>query len=102
MILTQYAASVPPETERLVREALMRELAGMGVEEIELVSIQDQDGDPVILATISHPLSDVPIDLQRVRSADRAARTAARQTGEGRFMHIRHVYDDKQQVKLAS
>ena len=83
--------------------ALLRErLKAAGAHEVAVYPAADHEGDPILVVEVKHRLVDRPITLKELTDADRAARDLAWQEGERRFVHIEHLYDEKQTVADAA
>jgi hypothetical protein len=72
--------------------------AELGIEDVRVEPGEDHDGDPVIYVSVKHRLLDDPIDLSEIFRLDRELRDRAWNEGERRFVHVRHLYDEKQSV----
>ena len=59
---------------------------------------RDHDDDPVIFIEARYALSEVPIDSKVAFGLVGALRDALESYGESRFPHLRHHFDDRQQV----
>ena len=82
------------DIQALFRERLQR----FGASDVIIVPDEDHDGDPVLRVEVKHTLVDEPVPLEDVLAVDRAARDLAQQKGEPRFLHVRHVFDEKQRL----
>jgi hypothetical protein len=72
------------------------ELAGAC--DIDVYPDVDHAGDPIVTVQVKHRLVDLPIQVEELLDAERAARDLAWQQGERRFVHIDHLYDERQKV----
>ncbi len=95
------AQSVPEKLENDLRALLGEKLDQAGAYDVVIHPDSDHDGDAIIVVEVKHRLVDRPIEFAEVMAADRAARDLAWQEGESRFLHVRHIYDEKQQVARA-
>jgi hypothetical protein len=95
------ADAVPKKLERAMRSLLKDRLESAGAQDIVVHPDSDHDGDAVVAVEVKHHLVDHPIDLKEVMDADKAVRNLAWEEGERRFIHIRHVFDEKQRVSRA-
>lgn len=95
---TKRKAQTIKELEEAIREFLNKELASFNLRKIDAKPGQDHDGDPVVHVYVYHRLLDTPLDLKTVSVADSKLRDLAWRMGENRFIHIRHLYDEKQKV----
>jgi hypothetical protein len=83
------------EIERLLSEYL----ADYGYDRVEIRSGFDHDGDPVIYVDAYYNLSDQPIDPGVTLETLVALRDKLWRSGEERFPHLRHHFDERQKVK---
>ena len=89
---------VPQPVNEAIREVVKRQDAQLGIDDVRIEPGEDHDGDPVIYVTLKHRLLAQPINLDHVISLDRELRDTAWKSGESRFVHVRHQYDEKQGV----
>jgi len=88
----------PGDLEKALSDLLRERLQVAGAESVAVQPDADHEGTPILAVEVKHHLVDRPIELNEVIAADRAARDLAWQMGERRFLHVEHVYDEKQQV----
>ena len=84
--------------EETIRAFLSKELSSFKVREIDVKPGHDHDGDPVVHVYVHHTLVDKPLNLREVLAANSKLRDLVWRKGESRFVHIRHLYDEKQKV----
>lgn len=89
---------VPQALDRALRALLKEQLDATGAYDVAIHPDLDHDGDPILVVEVKHRLVDQPIELKNVLEADRAARDLAWQKGERRFLHVQHIFDEKQKV----
>lgn len=70
------------------------------VSNIQLIADEDHDGDPILRMTVSHDFMNDPVVLADVRAKDSELRDLVWELKDSRFLHIRHIYDDKQTVSM--
>ena len=63
---------------------------------------RDHDDDPVIFIDARYDLIEEPIELDSALGLVGALRDALESLGETRFPHVRHHFDDRQQVARSS
>lgn len=91
-------APATPEVTGAVEQALRERLAPFGFEYAEIRPERDHDGDPILLVESHYRLSERPVDSRETYAAAHEARQAARERGERRFLHIRHLFHEDQKV----
>ena len=90
-----------PRVAEAIEQALRERLEPFGFERADIRPERDHDGDPILLVEGHYRLSDRPIDSRETYLAAQEARRAARELGERRFLHIRHLFHEDQEVASA-
>lgn len=93
---------VDEQVTATVQRVLSDRLERFGFEGVVVCPGEDHDGDPVLFIDVQYRLSDEPIDATATFELVRALRVALRAVGETRFPHLRHHFDDRQQVARSS
>lgn len=81
-----------------LRLFLQTELASLAVSKIEIEDGNDHDGNAVINVVVRHKLINKPLNPIHWFRIDGKARDLAWKLGERRFVHIRHVFNNKQEL----
>jgi hypothetical protein len=89
---------VPSGLEKAIRALVKPRLRQLGIEHLTIEPGEDHDGDPVIYVDMRHRLLEQPIDIKDVIALGREIRDLAWNHGEHRFVHVRHHYDERQDV----
>ncbi len=90
--------AVPEALQRSLADLLRQRLELAGACNINVYPDVDHAGDPIVMVEVKHRLVDRPIQVEELIEAERAARDLAWQQGERRFVHIDHVWDERQKV----
>lgn len=80
-----------------LKEVIGREFSEMNVK-AEIADEVDQDGGAIVMVKIRHPLVRKPLRVTGFLKKDGKVRDEAWKRGIRRFIHIRHLFDDKQEV----
>lgn len=89
---------IPAETQRLIQSVIRDRLGQAGVGEARIRADEDHDGDPIIVIDVNHPYSDEPYDPRIGFGLTGEVQAALLAEGEERFPHVRHHFDDAQQI----
>jgi hypothetical protein len=81
-----------------LRSFLKTELVNLSVSKIEIEDGQDHDGNAVINVVVRHKLINKPLNPTDWFRIDGKARDLAWKLGERRFVHIRHMFNHKQEL----
>jgi hypothetical protein len=92
------ALSTDVETALKNRAAAL--FAALCVSDIQLIADEDHDGDPILRMTVTHDFMSDPVVLADVRAKDSELRDLVWELKDSRFLHIRHIYDEKQAVSM--
>jgi hypothetical protein len=93
------ADAIPPEIVELIRQTVREGMGSFGLKAVDVRAGEDHDGDPVIFIEASYDYSETPIDTVPVTvGLVSILRDRLWKEGETRFPHIRHKFDERQQV----
>jgi hypothetical protein len=93
------ASESPDEAKVLaeVKDVIGREFANQGVK-AEIATDEDLDGGQIVMVKIRHPLVLKPVQVSGFLAKESKIRDEAWKRGIRRFLHIRHLFDSKQEV----
>ena len=100
--MIETADRVERKVVETVRRVLSERMGRFGFREAEVRAGEDHDGAPVLFIDARYDLSATPIDTNATSEVLRALREALEEIGERRFPHVRHHFDDRQQVMRSS
>ena len=89
---------VDASTVELIGKTVRESMAAFGFRMAHVRAGEDHDGDPVIFIEAEYDLTETPIDIEVMAKLRRILRSRLRESGETRFPHIRHNFDERQQV----
>lgn len=89
---------LPSDFSEAVMEFMRHYSERLGIEDIRIEPGEDHEGDPVVYVLMRHRLLDRPINVKDVIALDRQLRDFAWDKGIRRFVHVRHQYDEKQNI----
>lgn len=92
---------ISEELNNLVNEVLKAQLADIGFDGAEISEDVDHDGDDILRISIRYRKIGPAIDPSPTFSATTALRHAMRQIGEYRFPHLKHLFPEDQELKVA-
>ena len=81
-----------------INSVLRNRMGAMGFQRAAVHSGLDHDGEPVLFIDAHYSLTDRPIDPSATFGLLQELRQAPADIGESRFPHLRHHFDDRQQV----
>lgn len=93
------ADSIEPEIVELIERTVRESMQSFGLESVDVRAGEDHDGDPVIFVEAHYELSKTPVDTMAIVELDGILRERLWNTGEKRFPHVRHNFDERQEVK---
>ncbi|MFN4141642.1 hypothetical protein [Aestuariivirga sp.] len=76
----------------------LAERGDVSVKKVDVDTGEDHFGDPVIFVCVHHNRTKKPVRLKSITSLDGKVRDLAWEQGEQRFIHVRHLFDEKQKV----
>lgn len=88
------AARVKKAIERVIRARMER----YGMRAIAVREGKDHDGDEVLYVDVEYDLVDEPLPLGITYGLITEVRRVTEPLGEARFPHVRHHFDDRQEV----
>ena len=89
--------TIRPIVDRVLRERLL----SMGYESSEVAEDFDHDGDPVLTIRVHYAKVGDTVDPTPTFSVVRHLREALETVGERRFPHLRHLFPEDQELKVA-
>lgn len=81
-----------------LKDLIRREFANLKPSRIEVAVDQDHEGHRVIIARVKHRLKSKPVRVRGLSAIDGKVRDEAFKQGFRHFVHIRHMFDEKQEV----
>lgn len=98
--MTANASETPVSGElvRKIENVLCARLAAYGLSSVNVYPDVDHDGDPIIMVEACYTPSGDDIDSRETYAAGKEVRSVAREMGERRFPHVRHLFDDNETV----
>lgn len=93
------ANTIEPEIVALIERTARESMQPFGLESVGVRAGEDHDGDPVIFVEAHHELSKTPIDTMAIVELDGVLRERLWNAGEKRFPHVRHNFDERQEIK---
>jgi len=98
-ILETFAnVSVPETLKRSLTDLLLQRLELAGAVHVEIHPELDYSDTPIVSVTVKHRLVKRPLRIKEIVEADTKARDLAWEAGERRFVHVDHIYHEKQEV----
>jgi len=70
-----------------------------GLKSVDVRAGEDHDGDPVIFVEAHYELSETPVETMAIIGLLGILRERLWNTGEKRFPHVRHRFDERQEVR---
>jgi hypothetical protein len=93
------ANGIQPEIVKLIERTVRESMEPFGLESVDVRAGEDHDGDPVIFVEAHDQLSKTPVDTMVIVELDGILRERLWKAGEKRFPHVRHEFDERQEVK---
>ena len=90
---------IRPEIAKLIERTVQESMQPFGLKSVGVRAGEDHDGDPVIFVEAHYDLSQTPIDTMVMAELIGILRGRLWDAGERRFPHIRHHFDERQEVK---
>lgn len=97
--MQENAPNVSPEIVELIERTVQENMRYFGLKSVDVRAGEDHDGDPVIFVEAQYDLSKTPVDTMVIAELISLLRGRLWKAGERRFPHIRHKFDEKQEVK---
>jgi hypothetical protein len=91
-------ADIKPEIAQLIERTVQESMRPFGLRSIVARAGEDHDGDPVIFVEAQYDLSQTPVDTMVMAELISILRGRLWKAGEKRFPHIRHSFDERQEV----
>lgn len=91
-------AAIDKNIVELIKQTVRESMQPFGLRTVDVRAGEDHDGDPVIFVEAQYDLSERPIDLDVTAKLISGLRGRLWERGETRFPHIRHRFDERQQV----
>ena len=92
------STAVEPDIVALIEQTVRDSMAPFGFKTAHVRAGEDYDGDPVIYIVAEYDYTDTPIDIEVMSKLHGTLRRRLWDKGETRFPHIRHKFDERQQV----
>jgi len=70
-----------------------------GLKSVDVRAGEDHDGDPVIFVEAHYELSETPVETMVILELDGILWERLWNAGERRFPHVRHKFDERQEVR---
>lgn len=86
------------QVETVIDRVIRSRMSGYGYKGARSRAELDFDGDPVIVVDVDYDLSKEPIDAASTFGLTTALRDELAKMGEFRFPHIRHHFDERQEI----
>ncbi len=93
--------SVAPDADALIRRTLNTWWGEAQLARIDIRADVDFDGDPVIYIDVDHIYDPDPLDTGARFGMLTELRDALMELGEFRFPHVRHHFDERQEILTA-
>ena len=93
--------AISTEVEIALKSRTSELFAKLCVSDTQLIADEDHDGDPILRMTVTHAFMPDPVVLADVRAKDSELREVVWELQDSRFLHIRHIYDEKQAVSVS-
>ncbi len=90
---------IRPEIAKLIVRTVQESMQPFGLKSVDVRAGEDHDGDRVIFVEAHYDLSQTPIDTMVMAELISILRGRLWDAGERRFPHIRHNFDERQEVK---
>jgi hypothetical protein len=97
--MRQDVDSVEPRIVELIERTVRESMQPFGLTAVEVRAGEDHDGDPVIFVEAHYELSETPVDTMVIIELLGILRERLWNAGEKRFPHIRHKFDERQEVR---
>lgn len=92
---------ITPELAKVIDDVLREELADIGYVSAEIVEDVDHDGDDILRVIIAYKKVGDSVDPTPTFLVTSKLRKAMRAIGEYRFPHLRHLFPEDQDLKVA-
>jgi hypothetical protein len=93
------ADSIQPEIVKLIERTVRESMQPFGLKSVDVRAGEDHDGDPVIFVEAHYDLIKTPIDTMIILELDGILWERLWNAGEKRFAHVRHRFDERQEVR---
>ena len=97
-MITSRKPRLNPQIVSEVDKVLRKELSDYNYQGADIEPGLDHDGDPVLFIDVRYLRSDVPVTAESLIRVLRDVIEVLGQLGEERFPHIRHHFDERQEV----
>ena len=91
--------SIEPQIVELIERTVRESMQPFGLKSVDVRAGEDHDGDPVIFVEAHYELSETPVETMVIIGLLGILRERLWNTGEKRFPHIRHKFDERQEVR---
>ena len=96
--MQERATDISLEIAELIERTVQESMQPFGLRSVKVRAGEDHDGDPVIFVEAQYDLSRTPVDTMVLVELTGVLRGRLWQAGERRFPHIRHAFDERQEV----
>jgi hypothetical protein len=96
MTARNFTSPIDPEVASKIRDFAVRSFREFAVEKVTSEIGVDHDNEQVINLVVEYDLLDYPVDLKSLIPLERNLRDHIRLAGLDLFVHVRHLFDEKQ------
>ena len=91
-------AAIEKSIVEIIEETVRESMEPFGLRAVDVRAGEDHGGDPVIFVEAQYNLSERPVDLDVTAKLVSILRGRLWDRGETRFPHIRHKFNEQQEV----
>jgi hypothetical protein len=91
--------SIEPRIVELIERTVRESMQPYGLRSVDVRAGEDHDGDPVIFVEAHYDLSETPVETTVIIDLLGILRGRLWEARERRFPHIRHKFDERQEVR---
>ena len=99
--MNNVSEAVTIEAVEIVKQTIRESMGPFGLRDVHVRAGEDHDGDPVLFIEALYDLSETPVDPSVTARLVSILRDRLWKFGERRFPHIRHKFDEHQEVQRA-